>query len=131
MQILAQRALQFGPRSGRPAEAEVDPPGKQRIERPELFGDLERRMVGQHDSARPDPDGRGGIADMRQHDCSRPAGNPGHGMVLGHPETLAAGLLGGLREHGHGIERLSQRAALADGDEIEHGEIGHDASCSR
>ena len=43
----------------RPAEAEIDPSRMECLERPELLGDHERRMVREHDPAGADPDGRG------------------------------------------------------------------------
>ena len=42
--------------AGRPADAEVDAPGMERLEHAELLGDDERRVVGQHDAARADAD---------------------------------------------------------------------------
>ena len=45
--------------AGRAAEPEVDAAGEERFQRPELLGDDQRRMVGQHDPARADADGRG------------------------------------------------------------------------
>ena len=58
VEVLAQRALQFGSGPRRAAEPEVDPPRKQRVERAELLGDGERIVVGQHDPARTDADRR-------------------------------------------------------------------------
>ncbi len=60
---IAERAAQR-PRgalvgAGRAAEAEIDAAGIQRVERAELLGDHQRRVVGQHDAARADPDGPG------------------------------------------------------------------------
>ena len=43
----------------RTAKPKVDPAGKQGRKRAKLFGYHQRRVVGQHDTARPDPDGRG------------------------------------------------------------------------
>src|SRR5690348_3440772 len=45
--------------AGRPAEPQIDAPGKEAFERPELLGDDQRRVVGQHDSTGADADGRG------------------------------------------------------------------------
>ncbi len=131
VQVLAQRALQFGAGSRRAAQPQVDPAGEQRIQRAELFGDLERRVVGQHDPARSDADRGGRIADMREHDRSRSPGNALHCMVFGNPEPLAARVLGRAGERGRGGKGIADRAAFADGDEIEYGKIGHVASCSR
>ena len=43
---------------GRAADPEVDAPGVQRLEHPELLGDHERHVVGQHHAAGADPDRR-------------------------------------------------------------------------
>ena len=40
----------------RPAQRQIDPPGIHGQQRPERLGDLERRMVGQHDPRRTNPD---------------------------------------------------------------------------
>ena len=52
----AHRARDALVRSRRAAEAEVDAAGEQRVERAELLGDHQRRVVGQHDAARADAD---------------------------------------------------------------------------
>ena len=52
--------------AGRPADAEVDAAGVQRLEHPELLGDHERGVVGQHHAARAQADGRGGAGDVGQ-----------------------------------------------------------------
>jgi hypothetical protein len=52
-----QRATQRAHRqlvgAGRPAEPEIDPAGVQPRQRPELLGDDQRRVVGQHDPPAP------------------------------------------------------------------------------
>jgi hypothetical protein len=45
--------------SGRAADAEVDASWMQRLQHPELLGDLEWTVVGQHDAARSHPDATG------------------------------------------------------------------------
>ena len=42
--------------AGRTAQPQVDPAGIKRFQRAELLGHHQRRMVGQHDAARADPD---------------------------------------------------------------------------
>ena len=42
--------------AGRAAQAQVDPAGVQRCQRAELLGHHHRRVIGQHDAARPHPD---------------------------------------------------------------------------
>ena len=88
-------------------------------------------MIGQHDAARSDTDGRRRIADMRENHGCRPARDAFHGVVFGHPETLATHFFRRSGKRRGGVERLSQCAALADRDEVENGKIGHGFSCSR
>ena len=51
-------------------------PGKQRLERAELLGDHERRVVRQHDPAGADADRLGAAGDVGDHDRGRGAGDP-------------------------------------------------------
>ena len=80
--------------AGRAAEAEVDAAGEQRVQGAELFGDLQRRMVGQHDAARADPDRAGRGADMRDHHCGGGGGDTLHPVMLGDPIAVVAVRLG-------------------------------------
>ena len=93
--------------AGRAAEAEVDPAREERFERPELLGDDQRRVVGQHDPAGADPDRRRAGADIGERDRGRGAGDARHRMMLGHPEAPIAEPLGSLGE----VERVAQRPA--------------------
>ena len=76
----------IGPR--RPAEAEIDPPGVKGREGAELLGDQQRRVVRQHDAARPDTDRAGRDRDMRQGYRGGGAGDPRHVVVLRHPVAM-------------------------------------------
>ncbi len=131
MEILAQRALQLGPRPRCAAQAQIDPSRKERRERAELLGNLKRRVVGQHDPARANADGACGMADMCEHHRGRSARDAIHCMVLGHPEALAACTFGDAGEAGGGGEGFFQRAALAHRHQIEDREGGHGLSCAR
>ena len=62
----------------------------QRLERPELLGDHERRVVRQHDPSRPDPDRLGRVCEVRDHDRRRRAGDPAQVVVLGDPVARVA-----------------------------------------
>ena len=73
--------------AGRAAEAEVDAAGVERLERAELLGDHERRVVRQHDAARADADRRRAAGDVPDHDRRRGARDAGHVVVLGEPEA--------------------------------------------
>ena len=55
-EVAAQRLRRGLVGAGGAAEAEVDAAGEERGERAELLGDLERRVVGEHDPARADAD---------------------------------------------------------------------------
>ncbi|MDH6676434.1 hypothetical protein M2284_000622 [Rhodococcus sp. LBL1] len=71
-------------------DAQVDPVRVQRVEGAELFGDDERLVVGQHDAARPDPDGVGDGGDLSDHHCGCGAGDAWHRVVFGEPEAVVA-----------------------------------------
>jgi len=94
-------------RPWRATEAEIDSPGKERFERTELLGDDERRVIRQHDAARADAYGGRAGGDMRDDDRRRCAGDSGHVVMLGDPETPVAETLRLARE----IERTPQRVA--------------------
>ena len=100
-------------------------PGKSDVERPELLGDDERRVVGQHDAAGADPDRRRAAGHMGDDDRRRRAGDAGHVVMLGQPVAVIAPALGVLREVERVAERLRGGAARAIGREIEDGEGRH------
>src|SRR5690606_23002536 len=130
VQVLAQRLPEDRRGTGRAAEAEVDPPREEAVERAELLGDHERVVVRQHDPARADADRRGRVADVREHDRDRAAGDTGGGVVLGDPEALVAGLLGGRGELAGLAQGLGDAAALAHRDEVEDRERDHGTGAS-
>ena len=93
----AQRARCDLVRARRTAQAEINPPPIQRLERAELLGNHQRRMVGQHDAARTHANTRGAARYMTDQHRRGGAGDAGHAMVLGQPEavvTPALGMLG-------------------------------------
>jgi hypothetical protein len=110
---------------GRAAEAEVDPAGKERFERPELLGDGQRRVVGEHDPAGADPDRRSAGADKGQGDRGGGAGDPRHRMMLGHPEAVIAPAFGMAGEVARIAKRLACVGALRDRREVEDREGDH------
>ena len=77
----------------------------ERLERAELLRDHERRMIREHDPARPDADRAGAGGDVRDHDGCRGARDPRRVVVLREPEALVAPALGVLRE----VERARKR----------------------
>ncbi len=99
-------------RSRRPAEPEVDPAGEQRVERAELLGDHQGRMVGQHDPACADPDMVRRVPDVRDHHRGGGAGDPGHAVMLGHPVAGKAQAFGMAREIGCVGEAPARAPAL-------------------
>ncbi len=130
-QVLAEGGLHPPVGPGRTTQAEIDPTGEQRVERAELLGDHEGIVIGQHDPARPDPDGRSRMADMREHDRGCRAADPFHRMMLGDPEALVAVGFRRLCEAGSGLIGFGQAPAFADGDEIEHGKVYHASKMGR
>jgi hypothetical protein len=60
-------------------------PGKQRVEDPEALGDLQRRVVGEHDAARADADGPRCGGDLADEDLGRRAREASRVVVLGEP----------------------------------------------
>ena len=59
------------------------------------------------------------MADRAQHHRSRAAGEARHAMMLGNPEPPVAQRFGGLRQRDGFRQRLADRAAFADRDQIE------------
>ena len=55
------------------------------------------------------------MADVREHDRSRAAGHAGRGVVLGDPEALVAGLLGGGGELARFVERTGADELILSG----------------
>ncbi len=108
--------------AGSPTKPEVDAAGVERLERPELLRDHERRVVRQHDPARPDPDRRRARREIPGDDSGRGARDRLHVVVLGDPVALVAEPLGVSRE----IEAVAQRVAggrsARDRSEVEDGE---------
>jgi len=108
----------IGPR--RAPEAEIDAPGEQRFKGSELLGDLQRRMVGQHDPARADANRRGSARDMAQRHRRRRAGDARHRMMFGHPESFVAEPLSVAGEVAGIVERDARVRALRDRREVQY-----------
>lgn len=108
--------------AGRASDAKVDPAGMQRLQRAELLGHHQRRVVGQHHATRADPDGRGRGSQVRQQHCRGRTRDGRHVVVLGYPESLIAPLLGVLGEFGGESQRLGGVALAAHRCEVENGE---------
>ena len=125
VRVAAERRRRHRVGARRAADAEIDPPGMERLEHRELLGDRERGVVRQHDAARPDPDAFGGAGDVGDQDGRRRAGDGRHVVVFGDPETHEPEPLGGLRQPRRVGQRLGRGAALADHGQIEHRQRDH------
>ena len=117
-------------RAGRPAEAKVDPAGKQRGQRAELLGDHQRRVIRQHDSTRADPDRGRTRRHVPDHHGRGRAGDAGHVVMLRHPVPAIAQLLGMARQVERAVQRVGGCAALVDRREIEDGKRNHRTNCT-
>ncbi len=79
--------------AGRPADAEVDAAGVERLEDAEGLDDFEGAVVGQEDGAGADANRRGLGGDAGDHDLRRRAGEGSSGVVLGEPVAAIAARL--------------------------------------
>ena len=117
-------------RARRSPEPEVDAAGVQGLEHRELLGDDERRVVGEHHAAGTDGDARRGRGEVSDEHRRSGRCHGGHVVVLGDPEALVPGGVGGLgepRRRGEGL-----RGALPDahGSRVEDGQ-GDAGGCGR
>ena len=96
--IAAQRAHRALVGARRASQAEIDAARIERLERAELLGDHERRVIRQHDAAGADADRARAAGDVADHDRRRGARDADHVVVLGEPEPRVAPTLGVLRE---------------------------------
>ena len=109
-------------RSRRPPHPEVDPVRGESVEHAELLGDHQRCVVGQHDTARPEPNPLGLSDEPRHHQLRRGCGGTGHRVVLGHPEPSQATPIGQARQLDHRPERLADRLPYAGVGVVEDGQ---------
>ena len=104
---------------------EIDAAGMECCERAELFGDDQRRVVGQHDATRADADGRGAGGDMADDDGGRGTRDARHVVMFGEPVAVVAEPLGVAGEVERVLQRLADGAAFRYGREIEDGKDSH------
>ena len=102
-----------------PAEPKVDAAGKEPRQRAELLGDDIGRMVGQHDAARPDPDGRRPGGEVGEDDRRRGAGDARHVVMLRHPDAAIAPSLGVGGKIASVVQRAARVRPLGDADKLE------------
>jgi hypothetical protein len=107
--------------SRRAAKPEVDSARKQSRERSELLGDNVRRVVGKHDAARPDPDGRRPLGEMSEHNRRRGAGDARHIVMFGDPDAPIAPLLRAGGEVAGVVQRAAGVGLLRDANKLENG----------
>ena len=112
----AAQGLRFdGAAAGGAADAEVDAVGVERVQGAEDFGDLEGRVVREHDAAGADADALGFGADAGEEDLRRGAGERVHGVVLGVPEAMEAEGVDMAGEGDGVLQSFAGRAAGGDG----------------
>ena len=111
--------------AGRAAEAQIDASGKQRRQRAELFGDDVRRVVGQHDAAGADADGRRPGGEVRDHERRRGGRHRRHVVVLSHPDAAEPQRLDVACHLARLVEGIPAGAALANAAELEDRERNH------
>jgi hypothetical protein len=109
---------------GRPPEPQVDPPGSHGLQRAELLGDHERRVVGQHHPARPEPDPLRVRGQVREDHGGRGGGHTRHGVVLGHPVPVEPARLGELRQVHAGPQGVGRGPPGPHRHQVQYGE-GH------
>jgi hypothetical protein len=104
------------------AQPQVDPARVHRLERAELLGDDQRRVVGQHDPSSAEPDGRRLRADVRDQHTGRGGGDVLHVVVLGVPAPEEAVLLRALGEGNAGRDAAAGGPPAGDGGKVEDGQ---------
>ena len=124
-QRAAKRARYPLVRSRRASQPQIDPAGIQRVERAELFGDHQRRMVGQHDPARADTDRLRLARNMADHHRRRGARNARHAMMFGDPIARIAAGFGLTRQIGGVGQSGCSVTTFDNGDEVEQGISSH------
>src|SRR5262249_22348718 len=123
--VVAQRARRQLIASGRPADAEIDAPGKERLEHAEALGYLERAVVLEHHAAGAHAEprrARGNLAD--QHLGAR-AREAGRGVMLAEPVAVVAEAVAELGELERLVDGVGHDAAASHGGLVEHAEPEH------
>ena len=100
-------------------ETKIDPARMQRLQRPELLRDDQRRVIRQHDAPRPDANRLCRLREVRDHDRRRCASDPVQVVVLGDPVPRVTQTLGAPHKINRVPERLCRRPAHDDRCDVE------------
>jgi len=95
------------------AETQVNSAGEKRFKSAELFGNGEGGVIGKHDAAGTDADGRSGVGDVTDQDGSGGTGDTINVVVLGEPKTFVAQRLGMKSQGAGAVECLLGDSAAA------------------
>ena len=109
------------------ADAQVDAAGGERLQHPELLGDDQRGVVGQHHTAGAEADGRRLARHPGQEHGGRRRGDARHRVVLGDPVAPVAEALDLPGEAQGAGQRVGGRGARAHRGQVEdgQGELAH------
>ena len=105
--------------AGSSTNAKVDPSWIEGFEHGELFGDNQRRMVGQHHPARSHPDLFGVRRQVCHQDRRLGAGHRAHVVMFGNPEPGEPQPIGELGQLGCGGKSGRARFAVRDKCEVQ------------
>ena len=104
------------------AYAQIDPAWEEGVEDPELLGDLQGRVVAEHDPAAPHPDPLGAARDLADQNFRTRASERRGVVVLRHPVAGVSQSFGMTRKLDRLFERLRRRSALPYRGLIDHGQ---------
>ncbi len=120
--IAAERAHRDLVRTRGPAQAEVDPSRVHRGQGAELLGNGQRRVIGQHDATRPEPDRPGLCSDVGDEHARRGRGDACDVVVLGVPDPLVAELFGALGQRHTARKAVARGLTARNRRQVEDGE---------
>ena len=110
-------------RPGRPADAQIDAPGRDGLQHAELLGHLQRRVVRQHHARAADADALRRRRDRRHQHLGRGADDAVAVVMLGHPVAVIAQRIAMARQRQRLADRIRLRPAVDRGRLIEHRQL--------